>query len=133
MKLIEILLMLAALYMHWISDFVLQGCLADLKQKDWWAKNAPDKKYKDDWGMAMFVHGYSWAISVAIPFIAYGLCAGNRPLVVASLVMIPINGAVHEVVDGLKCNARRISLWTDQCAHMVQIAVTSGVCGYFIP
>lgn len=132
MKLIEILLLVAAFYMHWISDFVLQGCLADLKRKDWWSANAPDKKYKDDWGMAMFVHGMSWSISVALPYIVYGLYVGNRPVVIAALCSLPVNTIVHEFVDSLKCNSKCISLWTDQTIHLFQIAALGGLCAPFI-
>ena len=33
-------------FLHIVDDYYLQGVLATMKQKDWWIKNAPNKKYK---------------------------------------------------------------------------------------
>lgn len=46
----KIFILFLMLLMHYIEDFHLQGCLANLKQKKWWEKEIAENLFhsKDD-------------------------------------------------------------------------------------
>lgn len=112
-------LFLAMLFCHVVDDYVLQGCLANLKQKGWWEKNAADELYKHDYLMALFMHSFSWTFSITLPlFIFTGFNLGWL------LCMFPINVITHMVVDDLKANRHKINLIQDQLIHIGQIIIT---------
>ena len=103
---------------HLISDFTLQGWLADGKQKSWWKKilpNLEETKYRFDYVMALFCHSLYWSIFICLPFL------NHRHLLVAVLA----NTAIHMVVDDLKANRFKINLIQDQTLHFVQILLTA--------
>ena len=70
----KIFILFLMLLMHYIEDFHLQGCLANLKQKKWWVDtlckefDCDDKRkeirepyltttiYKNDYKMSLFAH-----------------------------------------------------------------------------
>ena len=105
---------------HLVSDYTLQGWLADGKQKSWWDKicggNVLDK-YKYDYIAALLCHALYWSIFICAPFYA------SRFFIVAILG----NAIVHSVIDDLKANRHAINLVTDQCLHLVQILVTFAI------
>ena len=39
-------------------------------------------------------------------------------------VIFVLNATAHYIIDDLKANQKKISLWTDQIVHMCQIVVT---------
>ena len=106
--------------MHIIDDFVFQPqSLSYLKQKSWWEKNYPQKKYEDDYRVALFLHALSWSIMVHLPIIF--------TMIVSELwltVSIVVNLAVHMWIDNLKANKGMLSLFQDQAIHIVQVTVT---------
>lgn len=106
-------------WFHILDDFVLQGVMAKMKQKKWWADNAPNPLYKHDYFMALFCHAFMWSISIMIPTIISGNFVWW---------MIPINCAIHFVIDDLKANRGRLNLIQDQIAHFIQIMITFIVC-----
>lgn len=119
---IYLYLLLAMIFCHIIDDYVLQGCLANLKQKSWWNEHAPDKIYKDDYLMALFMHSFSWSFSIMIPLFIYtGFNVGWV------ILMFPINLLVHAIVDDLKANRHKINLIQDQLIHLGQIFITLGL------
>lgn len=102
---------------HLVSDYTLQGWLADGKQKSWWDKAFGGKtptKYRFDFVAALLCHALYWSIFICAPFYA------SRFFIVAILV----NAVVHAVIDDLKANRQKINLIVDQCLHLVQILVT---------
>ena len=111
----------AMLFMHVLDDYGLQSrCLSFLKQKDWWQKEAPQKLYRFDYIVALFMHGLSWAFMIMLPIafaIDFNVNAGF-------LVMFGFNTIMHAWVDNLKANKKMINLWVDQLFHMVQIGGT---------
>ena len=107
------------LWCHFVDDYVLQGVLAKMKQKKFWQENAPQPLYKYDYLMALFCHSLMWAISIMIPT----FFTGNF-----IWWLIPINTAIHFVVDDLKANRFKINLVTDQSIHFIQIILTFLVC-----
>ena len=114
---------LLMLFLHILDDFHLQGCLANLKQKSWWAANAPDPKYKNDWVPALIAHVVSWSMMVMAPCVLF--------MDVPVWIVIPLfvfNCAVHFVIDDLKCNRFLIGLVEDQMLHLSQIILTFLVC-----
>ena len=118
MKIFIILLFM--IFCHIVDDYYLQGCLANLKQKSFWEKNAPDKMYKYDYIMALLIHSMSWAFMIMLPLLIY---FGLNPPVIFPVLWV-INTVIHLVVDDLKANKRKINLIQDQACHLVQIVVT---------
>lgn len=118
-----ILILLSMIFCHIVDDYYLQGWLASAKQKSWWEKNAPEKLYRNDYIMALFMHSFSWSFMIMIPIIAYLLIDGTR---LQEWLVIPycMNMAIHCIVDDLKANKRRTNLIQDQCIHLGQILVT---------
>ena len=108
------------LFCHIVDDYYLQGRLADLKQKSFWEKNAPDEMYKHDYIMALAMHAMSWAFVVMIPLIIY---FHFEPSIKFAYVW-SCNAVVHGVIDDLKANKRKINLIQDQSTHLLQIVVT---------
>lgn len=118
-----ILILFSMLFCHIVDDYYLQGVLASMKQKSWWEKNAPDKLYKNDYIMALFMHSFSWSFMIMIPIIVYIMTSGIE---LKEWLIIPyfVNMAIHAIVDDLKANKRVINLVQDQIIHLVQIIVT---------
>lgn len=105
---------------HIIDDYFLQGmCLSNLKQKDFWVKNAPDKKYKYDYLMALFCHALSWSVMIMIP------CMLANKFI---WWLVPVNCLIHFTVDHLKANVKCINLIIDQSIHFIQIILTYLLC-----
>lgn len=106
---------------HLVSDYTLQGWLADGKQKKWWQKLVPNgelpRKYRFDYVAALVCHALYWSIFICAPFYAsaYFLWA------------ILANTVVHAIVDDLKANRMKINLIQDQLLHLVQILITFGI------
>lgn len=113
-------ILLLMILMHIIDDFVFQPqSLSYLKQKSWWEKNYPQKKYEDDYRVALFLHALSWSIMVHLPIIF--------TMIVSELwltVSIVANLAVHMWIDNLKANKGMLSLFQDQAIHIIQVTVT---------
>lgn len=116
---------------HYLADFTLQGCLAQMKQRQWWkdeilkwnqTHHTNDKlnydNYKNDWMCALNSHSFYWAIVTFLPLF---LTNANENFIM--FVMI-INLFIHAFVDHLKCNLYKISLRTDQICHITQILFT---------
>jgi hypothetical protein len=111
----------AMIFLHIIDDYCLQApCLCDLKQKNFWEKNAPQKLYQNDYLCALLMHGLSWSFMIMLPIaIAKGFNVD-----INFFLMFIINAVFHAAIDDLKANKYRINLWTDQLTHLTQIAVT---------
>ena len=103
---------------HLVSDYTLQGWLADGKQRKWWQKLVPNgelpRKYRFDYIAALICHALYWSIFICAPFYAsaYFLWA------------ILANTVVHAIVDDLKANRGVLNLIQDQLLHLIQILVT---------
>lgn len=115
--------------LHFVADYTLQGCLANLKQKGWWIaeceKHGVDfRKYKDDYICGLVCHSMYWTLLTFAPLLwlceSQTICAG----------IIVINTALHAVIDDLKANKLKINLVEDQFLHFAQIVLTFAiVCG----
>lgn len=118
-----ILILPSMIFCHIVDDYYLQGWLASAKQKSWWQENAPDKLYKNDYIMALFMHSFSWSFMIMVPIIVCILASGAE---FREWLVIPyfVNMAIHAIVDDLKANKRVINLIHDQIAHLIQIVVT---------
>ena len=96
---------------HFVADFTLQGILAEMKQRDWWASVAPQRLYRYDYLMGLLCHSLYWSLIVMLPLLPR---AGFESAVLA-------NTLAHAAIDHAKANVRCINLWTDQFLHVVQI------------
>jgi hypothetical protein len=104
------------IFLHIIADFNFQGCLAQLKQKDWWVKNYPEKLYRNDYKISLIIHSFSWTFLIMLPFIFN--------LSYAYIFLFSFNLVFHYIIDDLKANRHKISLTMDQLLHLGQIILT---------
>lgn len=112
----NILLLTLMILGHLLADYPLQGWLAQAKSKSYW-ENA-EKLNKYDYITALVCHCAMWGILVFLPITFFCDELGLFWLA------LPINIAIHYVVDDLKANKKAINLWQDQFAHLTQIFVT---------
>ena len=122
----KILLLLTMIFLHIVDDYYLQGWLASAKQKSYWEQNAPDKLYKHDYIMALFMHSFSWAFMIMVVPSVYTLI-NTTNIDNASLAIVLVfltNLCVHMVVDNSKANLKKINLVQDQSYHLAQIIIT---------
>lgn len=110
---------LLMIFLHIIDDYVLQGILASMKQRDWWKENAPSSMYKYDYIVALFMHSFSWTFLVMFPVVAHLGFAIDAKFV----VFFFCNLLIHGITDDLKANRKAINLCVDQAIHMLQILV----------
>ena len=121
----KILLLLMMIFLHIVDDYYLQGWLASAKQKSYWEQNAPDKLYKHDYIMALFMHSFSWAFMIMLVPSVYTLITTtniNNVSLAIALVFLT-NLCIHMVVDNLKANLKKINLVQDQLNHLAQILI----------
>jgi len=109
-------ILLFMIYLHLIDDYVLQGILAKLKQKDFWFPYG--EKYKHDYIVALLEHGFMNSFMVHIPIYIW-LCK-NEPILFASIFLF---ATIHAIIDGWKANDKKINLIQDQILHIVLIVV----------
>jgi hypothetical protein len=116
----KLLVLFTMMFLHIVDDYYLQGWLASAKQKSWWEKNAPDKLYKHDYIIALFMHSFSWSFMVMMPTTVYLLLHGRTwfPL------LYVLNLVIHMIVDNMKANQHKINLIEDQLIHISQIIIT---------
>ena len=116
------------LFMHVLDDYVLQApCLCNLKQRDFWKKNAPEEQYKKDYIVALIMHSLSWSFMIMLPIaLALDFNVGW-----GFVYWFVFNTALHAITDHLKANVKVINLWIDQSCHMIQLAGTFAafICG----
>lgn len=117
---IKVFILFTMIFLHIVDDYYLQGWLASAKQKSWWEKNAPDKMYKNDYLVALFMHSFSWSFMIMLPTTVYLLLNGGTwfPL------LYIFNLVIHMFVDNMKANQHKINLIEDQSIHMIQIIIT---------
>lgn len=117
---------------HILADFVLQPvALSQMKTKNWWVeeceRNGIDfKNHNVDYLAALLMHSLSWSILILLP-IMYGMHVSDVVLV----DLFVVNTAVHCIVDDLKVNRYKVSMWTDQVIHLLQIVVTFAFVVYY--
>ena len=116
----EIIILYLMVFLHIVDDYYFQGILAQMKQKSWWEKNAPDPLYKNDYKVALIEHAFSWTFMIMLP-ITVLMVINNNILIVPWTVEFVVNWILHGYVDHLKANVHSISLVTDQTTHVCQI------------
>ena len=118
-----IMLLLSMCFMHIVDDYYLQGVLASMKQKQWWADHCPDDKNKYDYIIALIMHAFSWTFMIMLPYLIY--IHGNIYSPFGTIFLL--NVVTHALVDHMKANLKWINLIEDQLIHMVQILVTISI------
>lgn len=122
----KFLILPVMIFIHILADFNLQGYLATLKQKSYWEENAPDKMYKEDYMVALFLHSFSWSFMIMLVPVIYILNFAISINTEFSVIIafFFINIVVHAVTDDLKANEKILNLKQDQFIHLIQIVVT---------
>ena len=118
------LLLLKMIFLHIVDDYYLQGWLASAKQKTWWEQNAPDKLYKHDYIMALFMHGFSWTFMIMLAPIIYTVTMASTVNIVWIVAAFVMNLCIHMYVDDMKANKKEINLIQDQLIHLAQVVAT---------
>ena len=114
--------------LHLIADFWMQGCLANMKQKDWWEEQfhkleLPKEKrelYEKDYQISLVCHALMWSLITFSPLIFF----------VDSFyfgILIIFNTWLHAMIDNAKANDKVINLFDDQLLHIIQIIFTVGL------
>lgn len=119
----KILILFIMSFLHIVDDYYFQGILAQMKQKSWCEKNAPDPLYKNDYKVALIEHAFSWTFMIMLP-ITVLMVINNNILIVPWTLAFVVNWIVHGWTDHLKANVHNISLVTDQTTHVCQIIAT---------
>ena len=132
----KIFILFLMLLMHYIEDFHLQGCMANLKQKKWWEEQMSDNElqshyilehsiYKNDYKMGLFAHSIENAIFVMLPLIIDLLISefthnlqNTWILFIPSTILVCLS---HYGIDNQKANEMKINLIQDQLYHLVII------------
>lgn len=117
------ILLYTMVFLHIVDDYYLQGILAQIKQKSWWEKNAPDPLYKNDYKVALIEHAFSWTFMIMLP-ITIIMIINNNILIIPWTVAFVFNWIIHGWTDHLKANVHNISLVFDQVVHICQIIAT---------
>lgn len=120
-----ILLLFMMLFCHIVDDFYLQGVLAQFKQRSWWRQNCNDRLYRNDYKMALFIHGFSWTFMVLLPILIYMIAGGLvDDLRVRNYIICFVAACFcHIIIDNAKANDKIIGLVTDQLLHITQVIV----------
>lgn len=79
--------------------------------------------YKDDYIVALIMHSFSWAFMIMLP-IAFAM---KFEVSLFYIIALFVNSFIHCVVDDLKANKMKISLFADQIIHVCQIALTYAI------
>ena len=109
------------IFLHIVDDWVLQGKLGEMKQKQWWLKHPQYKDmYKYDFVVALLTHAFSWTFMIMLPIMFIQQWEINIVFMFTFLT----NMSIHAFVDDLKANKLKINLVQDQIIHIVQIGVT---------
>ena len=112
---------LLMIFLHIIDDFCLQQfSLANLKQRSFWKKNAPDDIYESDYIMALGIHAFSWAFMIMLPVAMYL----SFDIEFDYFIVLLVNMVIHATVDDLKANHKKLNLVQDQTIHLMQIFFT---------
>ncbi len=124
-QLFKLLLLFGMIFLHIIDDFHLQGMFKELKQKIWWTKNASDKKYENDYIIALFEHSFSWTCSIMIIPAIYMLKYSTYDLLnLIFICVFMLNITIHAIIDDYKANKLKLNLIQDQLVHFIQIIAT---------
>lgn len=112
--------LIAMVFFHVLDDYFLQGILASMKQKDWWANNAPQKMYRYDYIVALVMHSLSWSFMIMLP-----IAIQYQFMIRSDFVLCFIfNSIAHAFIDNAKANWKTINLIADQGLHVIQIVAT---------
>ena len=115
------MIFLSMIFMQIINDFLLQGILAGMKQKEWWKKqDGYEEMYKYDYIVALIMHSFSWVFMMMLPI----AIATRFNVGLIYYIGVLVNAVIHCFVDDLKANKKKISLMDDQLLHMMQILAT---------
>ena len=120
-------LFLLMLLLHFIADYTLQGCLANMKQKSWWVEQCQKhgfdfEKYKYDYVCSLICHALYWTLITFTPIIFF---SDLSDIVITAIVIG--NMSIHAFIDHIKANKFKINLIVDQLLHLAQILITCGV------
>lgn len=130
---LQLFLFICSIFLHIVDDFRLQGFMATMKQKSYWKDAGP--KYRLDYVVALLVHGFSWAFTVAIPYIIADVIIHHgltSTLITNVVINFACNGILHACIDDLKANRKITNLIQDQLLHVMQLIVICLIFGSYV-
>ena len=122
---IKLIVLLSMMFLHIVDDFKFQGILSSMKQKSWWEKNYPNKRYRYDYVISLIIHAFSWDFMIHIPIIIYLFYYNmyDRDFIMFICTFV-FNLVIHAIVDTMKANLKILNLIQDQIIHLYQIIFT---------
>ena len=125
------ILFLTNIFLHIVDDFYLQGIMANMKQRKWWAEQTQDPKHKYDYIIVLLLHGFSWAFITHIVYLMiFALNSNDTAVKWFIICSILVNACIHAFIDNLKANKFKINLIQDQCLHIIQILITQAIFNF---
>lgn len=115
------LVLMLMVEVHILADFHLQGIMADMKQRSWWA-GFPER-YKDDYIPVLALHGFEWSLLTMLPLLLLTWPAMGWWFP----ALVVVNATIHAYVDHRKANDLSMDLWADQSIHLAQIGVSFAI------
>ena len=117
------LILMCMLFLHIVADYLMQGILANMKQRSWWEQNAPDPLYENDYKIALAEHAFSWTFMIMLP-ITIMMVVNDNILIIPWSILFLANCIIHAWIDNLKANVGNTSLFVDQTIHICQVYAT---------
>lgn len=126
-----LIILVEMIFLHIFADYNLQGILANMKQKHWWVKRAPNyvefkkSKYKKDYLMALGCHAFEWTFVIMLPMLCLTVRSDYQlGYVLLYLLLFAYNAIAHFIIDDNKANKHNLNLIQDQRLHVLQIVLT---------
>lgn len=133
----EFLLLFIMFFLGIVAEFNMQGKLLKLKSEQWWDQqlaryDLPDdfpdsrqahKMYRFDFLVGLILHGFLWSFMILLPLLVL-MFVKNDFYVLAYVLCLIGNTAIHAFVSHLMCNRFIINLAEEQIGRIIQILVS---------
>lgn len=120
----RLLILFSMLFCHIFADYNLQGVLSSMKQREWWRKHANNRRYDNDYKMALLEHAFAWSFVMELPLLVIAIIDHSILLAWLVLILYVPNTGVHYATDNWKANLKAFNLVEDQIVHFIQILIT---------
>ena len=119
------IILLSMMFCNVISNFYIQGSLAQIKQKSWWQDICSvEPRFRNDYKAALIIQSFLWCFFIHIPLILHIRHCDWTYDEKAFLIVFVVNWVIHTIIDDLKCNGHKFSLVTSQILYLIQVIAT---------
>ena len=122
---IALIILLSMMFCNIISNFYVQGSLAQIKQKAWWEDICSvESKFRYDYKVALIIQSFLWCFFIHIPLILHIRYCGWTYNEELFLVVYVVNWIIHTIIDDFKSNRHKLNLITSQTLYLMQVVIT---------